>query len=334
MQRTRRRRFILAAAALSAAPLARAQQRRLPALGILTPHHRPTEDEKQRAPLLVRLRELGWVDGKTYRYVSGHAGGYEARLGEFAAKLIAEQVDVIFAGSPEAAVAAARATSTIPIVFWGVPDPVGQGLVDSLARPGRNATGLAWYAGPGVDAKRLQLIREVAPSARRLASMNVPTAAATVSGQPRPVSTAFREAADSLGFELREFPVATQSELDPAFESVLAWGAQAFTAVGTTLTYRERHRIVGFANRHRLPSCFTLSDFAESGGLLAYAIALAPSLWSAAEHIDRIFQGAKPADLPVIIPSKYDLTVNLKTARALGIAIPQSVVLRADRVIE
>lgn len=325
---------LLSPALLASRPVAAQSPPRLPALGLLSPHPRLSEEEKLQSPLLIRLRELGWIDGKTYHYVSGHAGGREAKLDELAIQLVRQGVDLIYANGPEAAIAAARATSTIPVVFWGVADPVGQGLVESLARPGRNITGVAWYAGRGVDAKRLELIREIAPAAKRLASMTVPSAGATVGGQQRAGRPVFAEAARALGFETRDFPVATPADLDPAFEAMLAWRAQAFTAAGTTLTYRERHRIVEFANRHRLPSCFTLRDFAEAGGLVAYAIALAPSAVSAAEQVDRILRGAKPADLPVIVPSRYELTVNLRTARALGFAMPQSLLLRADRVIE
>ena len=332
-----RRRFLAGAGALLASARVRAQTAtRLPSLGLLSPHNRPTPTEMDASPLIVRLRQLGWVEGKTYHYVSGHGWGREDRLGELAADLVRKGVDVIYANGPEAAVAAARATKTIPIVFWGVAAPVQQELVQSLARPGGNVTGVAWHSGPEVDQKRVGLLREIAPGVRRLAHFTVPTAATTVSGKPfQSAMPATRATAESLGFSaFRAFPVAAPADLEPAFREIREWGADSLVVSGTTLTVREQARFIGFANGNRLPAIYTLSLFAAAGGLVAYAIDFPASAFRAAEYVDRIFRGAKPAEMPVEIPTKYELAVNLKTATALGLAVPPSLLLRADIVHE
>jgi putative ABC transport system substrate-binding protein len=330
-----RRRFLIAAGAMAAAPLARPQdRRRLPVLGILSSQHRPPASFISNNPFSNRLRALGWIEGQTLAIERAYGEGREERLPGLAEELARKRVDVIWAIGPEAAVAAARATRSIPVVFWGVPFPVEQGLVDTIASPGRNVTGVAWYAGPGVDTKRLEALREIAPHAKRLAYLNVPTAGATVSGDKLVVALVFRHAAALLGFEIHDFPVATAADLQPAFDAILAWGAQALVVSGTIMTLRERHRIVAFANRHRLPSCFTGREFSDAGGLVSYAIVSAPTLERCAEQIDQILRGARPAELPVDIPQHYELILNLKTANALGLTIPQSLLLRADRVIE
>lgn len=330
-----RRRLILAAAALAAAPLARGQPAsRIPTLGILSFQKRPPQQFIADNPFSNRLRALGWIEGKTLAIERAYTEGRDDLLHAAAEKLVASRADVIWAIGPEAAVAAARATKTVPIVFWGVPYPVEQGLVDTIARPGRNVTGVAWYAGPGVDTKQLEILREIAPHAKRLAYLTVPTAAASVGGGGVAVPQVFRPAAESLGFEMREFPIARAVDLAPALAAILAWRAQALVVAGTILTVAERQRIVDFANRNRLPSLFRGRVFTEAGGLAAYSAVNAPTLERCAELVDRILRGARPAELPVDIPRDYELTLNLKTARTLGLEFPQSLLLRASRVIE
>jgi putative ABC transport system substrate-binding protein len=248
--------------------------------------------------------------------------------------LAAKKVDVIWTSGSEAAVAAARATTSIPIVFWGVGFPVEQGLIDSFAKPGRNATGVAWFASPEVSGKRLELLREIAPTAKRLALVSVPAIFHKVAGGPAEVTSSTGPAAEKLGYELREFPVEKAEDFEPAFAAILAWGAQALTVAGTSLTFRERQRIADFAIRNRLPSAFTLQEFVEAGGLVSYAIDWRPTVARSADYIDRILRGAEPGELPVDLPSRYETAVNLKTAKALGLTVPQSVLVRADRVIE
>ncbi|MGD9952732.1 MAG: ABC transporter substrate-binding protein [Burkholderiales bacterium] len=280
-----------------------------------------------------RLREHGWIDGDTVEFVNGFGFGSEARLPELAAMIVAREVDVIGCLGPEAAVAAARATKTIPIVFWGVAYPVEQELIESLARPGRNATGVAWYSTPEVDGKRLELLREIAPSAMRLALISVPSAAEKVSGGPATVEPSTAPAARTLGYELRAFPVTKPEDFDGQFSAVIEWGAEAMTVAGTTLTVRERYRITGFAKNQRLPSAYTLRNFVAAGGLVSYAIDWRPTLAQIADYIDRILRGAKPGDLPVTLPTGYETAVNLKTAELLGLKIPDSILLRSDWVI-
>jgi len=330
-----RRRFLVAAGALAAAPLARAQSgKRLPTLGILSFQNRRTRKFIADNPFSNRLRALGWFEGRTLAIERAYTEGRDDLLPAAAARLVGARVDVIWAIGPEAAIAAARATKTVPIVFWGVPFPVEQGLIDSFARPGRNVTGVAWYAGPGVDAKQLEILREIAPHAKRLAYLVVPRAGASVGGGKVAYPPDFGSAAASLGFDMREYPIATGADLEPAFAAILAWKAQALVVAGTILTVRERKRIVDFANRNRLPSAFRGREFTDVGGLAAYSSVTAPALERCAELIDRILRGARPADLPVDIPRDYELTLNLKTAKTLGLEIPQPLLLRANRVIE
>lgn len=333
MRRSRRRLFLITTGAFLAAPhLARAQAAKKPVLGILNPQPMPPPAALTQSPLRVRLRELGWVEGSTLDFENAFGGGREDRLAELAAGLVAKNVDVIWTVGPEAAVAAARATRSIPIVFWGVPYPVEQGLINSFARPGKNVTGVAWHASPEVGAKRLELLREIAPATRRVAHLAVPTASYRVAGGPAQVTPAIGSTAEKMGFEFREFPVEKAADFDDAFAAIRAWGAQAITVSGTALTIRERRRITDFAIQHRLPSAFTLPVFVESGGLVSYAIDWRPTMALAANYVDRILRGANPGDLPVDLPSKYETTVNLMTAKALGVTIPQSILIRADRV--
>jgi putative ABC transport system substrate-binding protein len=333
MGRFQRRRFLIAAGGLLVAPITRGQAR-TPTLGILTPHPPSPEFAGGKDIVSITLRKHGWTPGQSVIFDRPNAGGREDLLPEIAAGLVQRKVDVIWALGPEAAIAAARATSTIPIVFWGVPFPIEQGLIESYARPGRNVTGVAWYASPEVDAKRLELLKQIAPAAKRLAHLSVPTAARTVDGKTIVMKGVTAPAAAKLGYEFRSFEVEKSEHFAGAYAAILDWRAQAITVSGTTLTVRERTGIIEFANANRLPSAYTLRDFVEAGGLVSYAIDWRPTMARSVHHVDRILRGAKPADLPVDLPSSYETAVNLKTARLLGLTVPQSVLLRADRVIE
>lgn len=333
MQPVTRRRF-LSAASLALAPLAARAQRRLPRIGFLNPHAPPPADQLRNSPLRSRLRELGWIDGETVEFVNGFGFGSEARLPELAAMLVAREVDVIWCLGPEAAVAAARATKSIPIVFWGVAFPIEQELIESLAKPGRNATGVAWFSTPEVDGKRLELLREIAPSAKRLAFITVPSAIEKVSGGPATIVPSTAPAAKRLGYELRQFPVVKPEDFDTQFRDIVDWDTQAMTVSGTTLTVRERYRITEFAKKQRLPSTYTLRSFVEAGGLVSYAIDWRPTNAQTGDYVDRILRGAKPGDLPVALPTGYETAVNLKTAATIGVTIPESILLRADWIIK
>jgi len=330
----KRRVFLAVAGALAAVGLYRPVRAadKVANLGILSPHRKPSAAVIANNPFINRLRVLGWAEGGNLRIERAYGEGHEDRLPELAAGLVAKKVDVIWAVGPEAAISAARVTRSIPIVFWGVALPVEQGLVASLAHPGRNVTGVAWYAAGEVDSKRIQYLNEIAPNARRLAHLAVPSAARTVAGGS--VLGRTEETARALGFEYRRFDVLNPADFAPRFAEIAQWSANAMLVAGTTLTVREAKRIVEFARRQRLPDAYTLRSFVEIGGLVGYAIVIEPTFARCADYIDQILRGAKPADLPVDLPSEYALAVNLKTARELGLSVPQSILLRADKVIE
>jgi putative ABC transport system substrate-binding protein len=334
MGRVRRRQFLAAGAALAAAPFVRAQPK-APTLGILTPHPRPRDLVwTAQSPISGPLMRQGWVIGKTLLIERPDAGGKEELLPKLAADLVSKKVDVIWALGPEAAVAAAQATSAIPIVFWGVGFPVEMGLIESFARPGRNLTGVAWYASPEVDGKRLELLREIAPATKRLAFLTVPSAVRTVTGAQADILFTSAEAARRLGYEFERFRVAKREDFDGAFKAMLDWRADCVSVAGTTLTVRAKQLIVDFANANRLPSTYTFRDFVEAGGLVSYAIDWRPTFARSMDYVDRVLRGANPAEMAVDLPTEYQTAVNLKTAKLLGLTVPQSILLRADRVIE
>ena len=253
-----------------------------------------------------------------------------------AAELVAKRVDVILTIGPEGAVAAARATQSIPIVFWGVGSvPVELGLVTSLSRPGGNATGIAGSAGP-LSVKQFELLKTIVPRATRVATFTFPGLLQTVSGKPL-VTSATSEvaaAASKLKIKLTSYPVEKAEDFDSAFAAILKARAQALLVPGTRLTVLNRQRLVDFANRNRLPSAFNLAVFAEAGGLFSYGQIQSETFVRRNEIVDKILRGARPADIPVEFPNRYELVINQKTARALNLTIPQSVLLRAERVIE
>jgi len=244
-------------------------------------------------------------------------------------------VDVIWANGPEAAIAAARATTTIPIVFWGVAFPVETGLIDSLARPGRNATGMAYFTGVEIATKLLQFIREIAPGLRRLSGISVPTTIRTVAGGEFTAATdIFDSAARAMGFEFQRHRVSQRDEFEAAYAAILKSRAQAVIISANTLTWREMPGIVEFTNRNRLISMFNAKDYVNAGGLISYGPDIQATVLATYAYVEKILRGAKPSDLPVEQPSRYELAVNLKTAKILGLKIPQAILIRADRVVE
>lgn len=336
MRRTRRRRFVLAAAALAAAPLVRAQAPAgMRTLGVLSPHPLPPPQFIADNPFTNRLRALGWVEGRTLRIERAYAEGREDLLPELAEGLVRKRVDVIWASGFVATRSAMVATKTIPIVFWGVQYPVEQGVVESLSRPGGNVTGVTFTASSEARAKVIELLRDIAPAARRLASVTAPSANQSLAGQQTELTSRTIEAAATrLGFDVREFHVERVEDLDRVFAAVIDWRADALTAGSTSVTFRERSRLAAFANRQRLPNAYTQRVFVEAGGLVSYGLQMADSLERTTDLVDRILRGASVAVLPVELPTKYELAVNLKSAAAIGVVVPQSLLLRADRVIE
>jgi putative tryptophan/tyrosine transport system substrate-binding protein len=274
------------------------------------------------------LRELGWVEGENVVFERRYAENRLERLPELAADLVRLKVDVIVATGTLAPLAAKRATSTIPIVMVNAGDPLGSGLVPSLARPGGNVTGTSLMV-PDLGGKRLELLKELLP---RLARVAVPWNAAN----PYP-AIVFKEteaAARTLGIEVQSLEVRGPDDLDGAFEAARKQRPDAMITVEDPLTINYRKRIADFATGQQLPSLSGLGEFVAAGGLISYGANLDDLFRRVAGYVDKILKGAKPADLPVQQPTKFELVINLKTAKALGITVPPTLLARADEVIE
>ena len=275
------------------------------------------------------LRELGYVEGQNIAVEYRFAEGRPERLPEFAAQLVALKVDIIVTPNPAGTQAAKQATSTIPIVFMGVADPVESGLVASLARPGGNITGLTATASPVIYGKHLELLKETVPKVSRVAVLRNPT-----NPDAAQMSREVGGAARALGVQLQVLDVRVPNELDSAFARMTRDRAGALPIMGDTMFTLHREQIAVLATKNRLPAISGPREFAEAGGLMAYGRSLPYEFRRAATYVDKILMGAKPADLPVEQPTKFELVVNLKTAKALGLKIPQSVLIRADEVIQ
>jgi putative ABC transport system substrate-binding protein len=287
----------------------------------------PTSQRSWLDAFVQRLGELGWVEGRTIAIAVRWGEGRPERYVEIAAELVRLNVDVILAGGTEAAVVAKQATSVIPIVFQTAGDPIGSKLVASLARPGGNVTGLS-NLGTDLAPKRLEILREVLPGLRRLAVM----VNADYSGGA-PERGEIDTAARTLGLEIVSLPVRRVEDLAPALEG-LKGRAEALYTTGDPLVHAQRLRINTFALAARLPTMFTQRQYLEAGGLMSYGPNFLDLNRRAADYVDKILRGAKAADLPVEQPTKFDLVINLITARALGLTMPPTLLTRADEVIE
>ena len=306
-------------------------------LGVLAPISYQDAGPLWLNVLRAELSSFGWLEGRNLVLETAFADYRSERLPALAEQLVRKRVDVIWAVSGESAVAAARATSTIPIVFVAVPWPVDTGLVDSFARPGRNVTGVSSYSGIEVSTKRLEILKEIAPTATRLSWI----LDARHGGDRRRKGVSTSDPCSTrrqggCGYDVRYHMVGKQADLDPAFADILQWHAQAIAVAGSATTYAARERIADFALRHRLPSSCASSSNVDAGALYSYNSAgdLAANVKRSVEYVDRIFRGARPSELPVGRPDRYALVINLRTANALGLPIPPSLRLRADRVIE
>jgi ABC-type uncharacterized transport system substrate-binding protein len=278
------------------------------------------------AAFVQRLRELGWIEGRTVAIEVRWAEGHFDRFADIAAEFIRLKVDVIVTAGPPV-FAAKQATSVIPIVFATVADPLGSGLVASLARPGGNVTGLS-LTSPDLAGKRLELLREAVAGLRRLAVM--------ANGDYPPAVRELEEveaAARPLGIETIPLKIRQAADIAPAFES-LQGRADALYVIGESLTAANQVRISTFALAARLPSMHLNRERIETGGLMSYGPNFPGMYRRAADLVDKILRGAKPADIPVEQPTKFDLAINLTTARALGLKVPESFLLRADELIE
>ena len=283
----------------------------------------PTNDDFTEA-----LRELGWVEGENVVFERRYAENRLERLPELAADLVRLNVDVIAAGGTLAPLAAKRATSTIPIVMTVAGDPVGSGLVDSLARPGGNVTGMSLMA-PELGGKRLELLKELLPQLARVAVLW--NSANPYSAR---VFKQVQAASGTLGIEVQSLELRSPDDFDGAFETVRRQHPDALMTIEDPLTFNHRNRIAEFAVGQQLPSLSGLSEFAAAGGLMSYGANQGDLYRRAAGYVDKILKGSKPADLPVQQPTKFELVINLKTAKILGITVPPPLLARANEVIE
>jgi putative ABC transport system substrate-binding protein len=279
-------------------------------------------------PFREGLRDLGYVEGRNivieYRWAEGK---YE-RFPELIAELVALKVDVIVAAGTPAALAVKRATTTIPFVMVAVGDPVGTGLVASLARPGGGMTGLTSIA-PDLEGKRLELLREVVPKLSRVSFLVNPANAFHAGSEKQA-----REAAKALHLKLQFVGVRADAEFDQSFDAIIKERPGALIVLADRVFLHNRARIVDFAARTRLPVVYPYRELVEAGGLMSFGPNYADMHRRAATYVDKILKGAKPADLPVEQPTKFELIINLKAAKALGLTIPQLVLLRADELIQ
>jgi len=331
MDRVQRRDFLIAAAALLAAPLAAAGQQAvsIARIGYLVP-------SLANASLLEAfrqgLRDLGYIEGTNVLIEYRSAEGKPERLPGLAAELVALKVDVIVsAGGTLAALAAQRASSTLPIVVVSVGDPVTSGLVISLARPGGNVTGLSLLF-PELVGKCLERLKQAVPGVSRVAVLSQPHAVPERTEMD--ILKGAEVAARALGVQLQVVEAWGAKDFDRAFSNMISAHASALMVLSTPVFAGERRLLAELAARNRLPTVFSFREYVDAGGLMSYGPNLADLSRRAATYVDKILKGAKPGDLPVEQPTKFELVINLKTAKDLGLTIPQSVIARADEVIQ
>jgi putative ABC transport system substrate-binding protein len=324
----RRREFITLLGGAAAWPLAAHAQQpvRLPTIGFMGATT-PSAGGQLLAAFVARLRELGWIDGRNVAIEVRWAEGRDERFAEIAAEFVRRKVDVILTHNTPPVLAAKQATSVIPIVFATAGDPVGIGVVASLARPGGNVTGLSGEA-TDTAGKRLELLREVVPGLRRLAILaNVGSAYTTLElSQVWPT-------ARLLSLEATVFEIQRTEDIALAFEA-LKGRADALYVTPDPVTIVNRVRISTLALGARLPTIYAVREPVEAGGLMSYGPNWPHMFRRAADYVDKILRGTKPADIPVEQPTKFDLVINLTTAKALGLEVPPSLLARADEVIE
>jgi putative tryptophan/tyrosine transport system substrate-binding protein len=327
MRRVGRRQFLIATGALFTASLAAEAQQagKVYRIGFLSFASGPLSPH---AAFFDGLRDIGYIEGRNLIVERRYAGGNVDRLNEFAADLVRLKVDLIVASATPAAQAAQKATSTIPIIFVAVVDPIGAGLVASLARPDRNITGLSMLSAE-LSGKRLELLKEIVPKLAQVAVLQNPANASN------PLQVAQTEAAArKLGVQLQLLEVRAPDDFETAFQTAVQGRAGALIVLDDPLGFTERTRIAALSTKHRLPVISGFRESAEAGGLVAYGVSLPDHFWRVATYVERTLKGAKPADLPVELPTKFELVINLKTAKTLGIQIPQFILRRADKLIE
>ena len=293
-------------------------------IGVLSPEADPRFFEAFNQ----RLHELGYMDGKNITLEARHSGGRDERLAVLAGELVRLRVDVIVAVNSPAARAAKTATTTIPIVITRVSDPVKTGLVPSFSRPGGNITGLS-FQPEETGVKRLQLLKEAFPGVSRIAALWY-----TVNPGPAITIRAIEPVSVQLGIKLLKLPVKEASDFPGAFQAAARGRAEALFVIDDVFVTRHGPQILEFAAKRSLPVISQYKEFVDLGGLIAYGPSARDMYRRTADYVDKILQGAKPADLPVEQPSKFELVINLKTAKALGLTIPPSLLGRADEIIQ
>jgi putative ABC transport system substrate-binding protein len=317
---------VIAASALVSFADVRAQQgQRIARVGFLVPSTQAAWGGNIEV-FRGRLRELGWTEGRNFTLDLRYANDEYERLPALAAALVATKPDVIVAGATAATHAAASATTTIPIVFETLSDAVSLGLVTNLARPGRNVTGVSGFS-PEQAAKRLELIRQIVPGVKRVAVLANQQNPATP-----PTMRTIESAARALKLQLDVVDVREPGQLDDAFKGMVQRKADALLLVADPMLFGQRQRIVDLAASQRLPAVYEERDFVERGGLLSYGPDSNEKFQQMAEYVDRILRGARPSDLPIQQPTKFELVVNMKAARLLGLTIPQVVRVQAEEL--
>ena len=328
----RRRTFIAGLGSAAMWPLAaRAQQDdRVRRIGVLTNQaENDWQQQSSAAAFAMRLREIGWTDGKNVRIDYRWSGADEARTALLAKELVELKPDVLFAANTSCAVALRRYTLAIPIVFVQIGDPVAAGLVTNLARPEGNVTGFTTHEY-SIGGKWIEVLKQAAPGLRRAAVLFDP-ASPSWPLNVRPIEAA----APSLGVQLIRAPVQSDAEIDRAFAAFAAEPDGAVILVPTASVVLRREKIIALAARHHLPAIYPYRYFAAEGGLMSYGMTdPADQYRQAASYVDRLLKGEKPANLPIQQPTKFELVINLKTAKALGLTIPETLLATADEVIQ
>ena len=324
----RRREFITTLGSVAALPLVGHAQQKIPRVGWLSPGS-STSDENFFASFRDGLRQLGWVVGQNIDIEPRWAEGRFERLPDLAGELVRLKVNVIVASVTQASLAAKRETGTIPIVMVGVGDPLGSGLVDSLARPGGNVTGPSSMLAEA-SRKQLALLKETIPRASVVAVLWNPANPVWQAAALRETEVAGR----AMGLRLQLLEARGPDEMDGAFAAMTRERADALFVPADIIFVRYTQRMADLAARYRIPAMYGFREHVEAGGLMSYAASFPVMFHRAATFVDKILKGAKPSDLPVEQPTKFELVINLKTAKALGITIPRSVLQLADEVIQ
>jgi len=326
----RRRDFIkVVASSVVEWPLAaRAQQPKKPAVIGYLSGSSTTAGRTLADCFLHELRDLGWMEGKNFEINYRWSGGVLERNAALMTELLALHPDLIVATSTQAAQAAQRATQQIPVVFIAVSDPVASSIVASLARPGANITGVSNFL-PATTAKLLELLKTVTPNAARIGVLYNPTNDGKLIEMRE-----LEVAAPVMGMSLKPLPVSSSDDFERAFQEALDLRVDSLVTLVEGVTLINRSRIAEFAERNRLPAIYQIREFVEAGGLMSYGLNYCQHYRRAATYVDKLLKGARPADLPIELPTAFELIVNVKAAKAIGLTIPESFLLRADQVIE